>query len=208
MALLQKTDRGIHNRYISQTMTETEKDALGIKWAKETLKFYLLGAHSFRIVTAHKPLVPLFNKVKAKVPPRIETWFMGMQDVDYRLVYEPRKDEADPLDLLSRHPLPETGHEKTEIIRWNLNAEHAVVVTRIREETQKDEVMQRLAKRIAKEDWEKHKKDKDLELYLHVKQELSFAEGLIFRERRIILPPALQRKVIKLGHSLGHLEKN
>ena len=28
----------------------------------------------FRIVTAHKPLVPLFNKVKAKVPPRIEKW--------------------------------------------------------------------------------------------------------------------------------------
>ena len=94
-------------------------------------------------MTAHKPLVPLFNKVKAKVPPRIEKWIMEMQDVDYKLVYEPGKDEADPLDFLSRHPLPEAGHDKTEkIIRWNLNTEHAVVVTRIREETQKDEVMQ------------------------------------------------------------------
>ena len=83
-----------------------------------------------------------------------------------------------------------------------------MVVTRIREETQRDEVMQRLAKRIAKGDWEKHKRDKDLEPYLHVKQELSVAEGLIFRERRIVLPPALQRKVVKLGHSLGHLGKN
>jgi len=67
--------------------------------------------------------------------------------------------------------------------------------------------MWRLAKRIVKGDWEKHKRDKDLEPYLHVKQELSVAEGLIFRERRIILPPALQRKVVKLGHSLGHLGK-
>ena len=157
---------------------QTEKDALGIKWAKEILKFYLLGAHRFRIMTAHQPLVPLFNKVKAKVPPRIEKWIMGMQDVDYKLVYEPRKNEADPLDFLSRHPLPETE----KIIRWNLNAEHATVVTRIREETQKDEVIQRLAKRIAKGEWEKHKKDKDLEPYLHVQQELSVAEGLIFRE--------------------------
>ena len=40
-----------------------------------------------------------------------------------------------------------------------------------------------------------------------MKQELSVAEGLIFRERRIVLPPALQRKVVKLGHSLGHLGK-
>ena len=53
---------------------------------------------------------------------------MGMQDVDYELVYEPGKDEADPLDFLSRHPMPETGHDKTKkIIRWNVNAEHAVV---------------------------------------------------------------------------------
>ena len=84
-------------------------------------------------MTALKPLVPLFNK----------KWIMELQDLDYELVYEPGEDEADPLDFLSRHPLPETGHDKTEkIIRWNVNAEHAVVVTRIREETQKDEVMQ------------------------------------------------------------------
>ena len=205
-ALLQKTDKGIQLvHFISRTMTETEKrysqtekDALAIKWAKERLRIYLLGAPRFRIVTAHKPLIPLFNKVKAKVPPRIEKWIMEMQDVDYELVYEPGKDEADPLDFLSRHPLPETGDEKTEeIIRWNVNAKHAVVVT----------IMQRLAKRIAKGDWEKHKRDKDLEPYLHVKQELSVAEGIIFREHRIVLPPTLQRKVVRLGHSLGHLGK-
>ena len=176
------------------------------------MRIYLLGAPRFRIVTAHKTLVPLFNKVKAKVPPRIEKWIMEMQDVDYELVYEPGKGEANPLeellDFLSRHPLPEAGHDKTEkIIRWNVDTEHAVVVTRIREETQRDEVMQLLAKRIANGDWEKHKREKDLEPYLHLKQGLSVAEGLIFRERRIVLPPALQRKVVKLGHSLGHLGK-
>jgi len=93
-ALLQRTDRGtqlVH--FISRTMTETEKrysktekDALAIEWAKERLRIYLLGAPRFRIVTAHKPLVPLFNKVNAKVPPRTEKWIMEMQDVDYELV--------------------------------------------------------------------------------------------------------------------------
>ena len=64
---------------------------------------------------------------------------MEMQDVDYELVYQPGKDEADPLDYLSRHPLPEKEKDNTEkIVRWTVNAEHAVVVTRIREETQKD----------------------------------------------------------------------
>ncbi len=37
-----------------------------------------------------------------------------MQDVDYEMRYEPGKDEADPMDFLSRHPLPKTGEGETE----------------------------------------------------------------------------------------------
>ena len=55
--------------------------------------------------------------------------------------------------------------------------------------------------------WEKCKRDRNIEPHLHVKQELPIAEGLIFRGKRIVLPEALQRKVVKLGHNLGHLGK-
>lgn len=71
---------------------ETEKDALAIKWAKERLRTYLLRAARFRINTGHKPLLPLFRKVKARMPPMIDKWVMEMQDVDYELVYKPAKD--------------------------------------------------------------------------------------------------------------------
>ena len=64
--------------------------------------------------------------------------------------------------------------------------------------------MQKIAQRIAKADWEKHRRDRDIEPFRHVKNELSVAEGLIFRENRIVLPDALQRKVVKLGHKLAH----
>lgn len=78
------------------------------------------------------------------MPPIIEKWVMQMQDVDYELIYEPGKDEADPLDYLSRHPLPETENDGTEeIIKWTVEAEHSVVLERIREETLKDEMMQK-----------------------------------------------------------------
>lgn len=36
--------------------------------------------------------------------------------------------------------------------------------------------MQRLAQRVARGDWEKHKRDKGLGPFLHVKQELSVAD--------------------------------
>ena len=215
-ALLQKTENGMQPvHYISRTLTgtekkysQTEKDALAIKWAKDRLRVYLLGAPRFTIVTAHKPLLPLFNKVKMSMPARIEKLVMQMQDVDYELIYEPGKDEADPLDYLSRHPLPETEDDGTEkVIKWTVEAEHSVVLERIREETLKDNTMQKLAQQMAKGDWDTHKKDKDVEPYTHIEQELSTAQGLIFRQERIVLPEKLQRKVVKIGHSLVHLGK-
>ena len=59
-ALLQKTDKGIQPvHFISRTTIETEKrysqtekDALAIKWAKERLRVYLLGAPRFCIHSA------------------------------------------------------------------------------------------------------------------------------------------------------------
>ncbi|XP_048589506.1 uncharacterized protein K02A2.6-like [Nematostella vectensis] len=215
-ALYQQTDKEMQPvHFISRTMTDTkkrysqtEKDALAIKWAKERLRIYLLGAPRLRIVTAHKPLLPMFNKATAKMPPRIEKWVMEMQDVDFELIYEPGKDEQDPLDYLSRHPLPETGDDSTEkIIKWTVDADYTVVLKRIREETLKDKTSQKLAERIARCDWEKFRRDKDIQPYYQVRQELSVAEGLIFREERILLPEVLQRKIVKIGHTLGHLGK-
>ena len=94
--------------------SQTEKDGLAVKWAKTRFGIYLLGAPKFKIVTSHKPLIPMFSKACSKLPPRIEKWIMEMQDVDYEIVYEPGKDAADPMDCLSRHPLPETERNDTE----------------------------------------------------------------------------------------------
>ena len=120
--LFQRTAKGLQPvHYISRSMTsaekrysQTEKDALAVKWAKSRFSMYLLGAPRFTIMTSHKPLIPMFNKSCAKLPPRIEKWIMEMQNVDYELVYEPGKDAADPLDYLLWHPLPETGKDDTE----------------------------------------------------------------------------------------------
>jgi len=212
--LFQKTSKGdqpVH--FISRTMTDTEKrysqtekDALSVKWAKDRFKIYLLGAPRFRIIRAHKPLIPLFNKATAKLPPRIEKWVMDMQDVDFEMIYEPGKDEADPLDFLSRHPMPETGNDSVErVIKHTIATEHAVVLDRIQEETQKDSVLQKLCQRILKGDWDQHKKDPSISPYYDVRQELYIAEGLVFRTRQIVLPASLQRKSIKTGHKMGHL---
>ena len=118
---------------------------------------YLLGAPKFKIITVHKPLLPMFNKATSRLPPRIERWVMDIQDIDFELVYEPGKDDADPMDFLSRHPLSIIGTDNTErIIKSILMVEHAVVLERIKKETKKDE--QKIYQRILREDWESYRK--------------------------------------------------
>ena len=167
---------------------------------------YLLGAPKFKIITGHKPILSMFNKASTKLPPRIERWVMDMQDVDFELVYEPGKDEQDPLDFLSRHPLAVSGTDNTEkIVKNIISAEHAVVLDHIREETRRDRELQKLQERIVKEDWEKYKKDHDINQYYSIKEELYVVDGLIFRLNQIIIPEKLRKSVIKTAHSLGHL---
>ena len=152
--LLQQSAKGwqpVH--FISRSLTDvekrysqTEKDALCVKWAKYRFGMYLQGPPRFTIVTAHKPLLPMFSKPSAKLPLRIERWVMDMQDVDFEMKYEPGRDELDPLDFLSRHPLPVIGNDDTEkVSKAVITTEHAGVLDRIREETSQDRVLRKLS---------------------------------------------------------------
>ncbi len=77
---------------------------------------------------------------------------MDMQDVDYEMRYEPGKDEADPMDFLSRHPLPETGEDETEeTIKSVTEAEPAIVLKKIKAATAEDSTLQKLVESYTKE---------------------------------------------------------
>lgn len=131
-----------------------------------------------------------------------------MQDVDFEMKYEPGRDEDDPLDFLSRHPLPVIGNNSTEkvLLKTAIETEHAVVLDRIKEETRLDTARQKLSTAIKKGNWETSKKEVDLTPFYPIKDELYEAQGLIFRIERIVLPTKLQQKIIKTAHKLGHLE--
>lgn len=215
--LFQETGKGLQPvAYISRTMTDaekrysqTEKDALAIKWAKNRLSMYLKGAPRFKIVTSHKPLLTLFNKPTSKPPPRIERWIMDMQDTDFELCYEPGKDENDPMDYLSRHPVPGGKENSTEkIIRRIVQDEHAVIMPHIKEEAKQDIQMQKLRDRIRNEDWEIFRTDEHISPFYSIRKELYEVDGLILRDKQIIIPEKLRRKTVRAAHSLGHFGSN
>ena len=143
--LFQQSTKGwqpVH--FISRSLTdvekrysETEKDALYVKWAKDRYGMHLQGAPGFTIVIAHKPLLSVFNKPSAKLPPppalKGGLWTCKMWTLKLN---EPGRDELGPLDFLSRHPLPVIGNDDTEkVLKAVITTENAIVLDRIREET-------------------------------------------------------------------------
>lgn len=211
--LFQKTQKGLQPVYfISRSLkdaekrySQTEKDALAIRWALGRLRIYLTGAPKFKIITAHKPLLAMLQKPTAKLPPRIEKWTMEMQDLDFEIEYHPGKDEADPLDYLSRHPLPETGSDGTEkTVKFLTRSEASVTLEKIREETTKDPILQEVRKCIQSGKWQTQKKG-ELAPYYDVRDELCIIDEMIYRLRQIVIPESLQKKIVTTGHKLGHL---
>lgn len=211
--LFQPSEKGLRPvHFISRSLTDTEKrysqtekDALAIKWAAGRLRIYLSGAPRFTVITGHKPLIPMFSKTK-QLPPRIEKWIMELQDLDFEVKYEPGRDEQDPMDYLSRHPLPETEKDKTEkVVRQISRSESSTTLEELREETRKDEKMQLLIECINKCDWQRRRKE--LSSYYDMRDEFSVVNSLVYRIDRIVVPPELQRKIVKIGHRMGHLGK-
>ena len=130
---------------------------------------------------------------------------MEMQDVDYELVYEPGRDAADPLDYLSRHPLPETENNDTEkTVNMIVSNEHGVVMRSIKEATSSDTVLQDILKIMKQNEWEKHKSRPEIKQYFQIRHELYRAKGLLLRCRQIVIPEKLQKQVITAAHSMGH----
>ena len=147
----------------------------------------------------------MFNNSCAKLPPRIETWVMEMQEALCELVYESGKDAADPMDYFSRHSLPETERDDIEkTINMIVSKEHGVVMRSIKETTLEDIILQDVIKRMKQNDWERHKNRPEIKPYYLVRHELFRAKGLLLRCRQIVIPEKLQKQVIRAANSMGH----
>jgi transposase InsO family protein len=163
---------------------------------------YLLGAKHFELVTDHKPLLPMFNKPKAKLPPRIERMVMKMQNLDFTAVYTPGK--TNMTDYLSRHPLPErveTGHENH--VKAVIEVHHAIMLETIKTATREDPVLQQVKEALITGRW--NKMSPELAPYYELRAEIYMAEGLLLRHDRIIPPETLREKIIRTAHNQGHL---
>lgn len=73
--------------------SQLDKEGLAVMFGIQCFHKYLYGRR-FVICTDHKPLLSLFNKMKAvpqMAPPRIQRWAVTLRVYEYEITYKPEK---------------------------------------------------------------------------------------------------------------------
>lgn len=198
------------SRLLSDTerrYAQVEKEALAVVWACERFRLYLAGK-SFTMVTDNKAVELIYSNPKSKPPARIERWALRLMSYDFNIVHKPGKGNI--ADYLSRQPVDEPDVEEDEASDEYINfvAGHSVPRNIKREElaeaTKADKVLMAVGKLIKGEEMSVEEKSL-AKPYEQVREQLTVLDdGLMLRERRLVIPEAMQKAVVAIAHE-GHL---
>jgi hypothetical protein len=185
--------------------SQTEKEALAVKYACLKFHYYLHGAPQFTVISDHKPLTSMFAP-GSRSPPRIERMALAVQHLKFRILYRPGAQNA--ADVLSRQPLPTTGRNIGEELDSQCVAAVVEAATPrglsmadIRQQSQADPSIRAAISAIRGGRW--HLDDTEARSLFGVRQQLSADDGILLRERRIVVPASMRQAVLRLAHA-GH----
>ena len=225
--LLQGTKTDVHPvAYASRTMTQSEqryaqieKECLAATWACEKFHRYLFGLEKFRLITDHKPLVPIINSEDLnKVPLRCQRLLMRLMKYNAQAEFAPGK-TLQVADTLSRQPLEETESEsinsedihevylQEEVVRtsWPVSDDK---LEDIRQETEIDPKL-RDAIKLTLQGWPKLRQ----EIPTHIKNwhehriHFSVAHRLLLYDNKIVIPDSMKAEMLTRIH-MGHQGTN
>ncbi|PAA47987.1 hypothetical protein BOX15_Mlig015622g2, partial [Macrostomum lignano] len=186
--------------------SQTEREALAVKFGCLRFRHYLSGSSGFRVVTDHKPLVHLF-KPGSHPPPRIERMALSIQDLVFETMYRPGS--TNPSDVLSRQIFPASAVSSAGATKDNhyINSiaedstPKGLALQQLKDATTRDGALQAAISALRGGKWDL--REATLRSLHAVKQELSAADGILLRGQRIVVPEALQLTVLRLAHQ-GH----
>ena len=204
--------------YASRSLTSTEqkyaqieKESLGITWACERFRDYLIGI-KFRVETDHKPLVSLLGEKNLEdLPARIQRFRMRLMQFTFSVTHIPGKDLT-IADALSRAPTTEASGADTQFcqdIELFVNTVMSTLpatecrLMEIRQKQEEDEACKQL-KQYCESGWpSKHKVPQLLKSYYSVSAELTVQQGLLMRNNRLVIPSSLRHDMLDRLHT-GH----
>ena len=122
---------------------QVERESNGILTGMYMNKMHVFGTHT-KVVTDHKPLLPLYNSPSTPKQPRVDRHRTKLFAFDYTVIYEPEKDTS--RDYGSRHPLDQKQFTEEEAEDWCIEADTEVFVNCVVEETLPQAIMKDVLK--------------------------------------------------------------
>ncbi|XP_067949847.1 uncharacterized protein [Watersipora subatra] len=170
--------------------------------ARVHFAMYLIGLQ-FRLVTDHRPLQFIFNKVQSRPSARIERWVLRLMAFDYEVVYKPGKENiADPLSRLSASPdcIRNVANVADEYVHTvaRLSVPKAMSFDEVKKASIDCSEMKLVRDALLDGRW-----STCLPAYRSVYTELSDVEGVVMRGNNIVMPVVLRAKAVELAHE-GH----
>ena len=201
--LLQEVDNQMRPvAYASRSLTDVEKryaqierEALAVLYRLQKMHTNIYGRH-VTVATDHKPLLGVFTKPSQSI--RLERIALRAQDYDFNLIYEPGTGNI--ADGLSRLPVTSPVTEVKfveEHVNFVKKDGTLLSIEEIQEAGKKDTELQKVVIAVS-EGWSKS--DESLRQLKLLKDELTYAQGLLWCGRRICVPAPLREKALRLAH--------
>lgn len=199
---------------------------MGIVWAVEKFKMYLLGIY-FELDTDHRPLETLFTPT-SRPTARIERWLLRIQAFKYKVVY--RRGSANLADCLSRLGSHVADNQwatesevyirrivveslstlaasddrcmfdtETELFIRSIQESAAIDIEEVVQATMSDNEMRKLKECILSGKWD----SPDMKHYALFRSEYTVANNLIMRGNKLVIPVGLRQRMCQLAHE-GH----
>ena len=202
--------------YASRTLNISErnyaqidKEALALVFAVEKFHYFVFG-RNFTLVTDHKPLKYLlgpYTGIPHMAASRMQRWAIKMMKYNYIIEYRNTKEHANA-DFLSRLPcstIAESSDDPVSIFVLKQIEALPVTADEIRKHTSRDGNLS-LVVEIVVDGYTPENfigENAGLKPYLNRLNEMSFEQGCILWGNRVVIPAALQKRVLEELHE-GH----
>ena len=193
---------------------QIEKECLACTWACERLGHYLIGLDKFKLITDHKPLIPLINtRDIANTPARCQRLLLRLMKFNAVAEHCPGK-EMYVADALSRNPLPIENKQRIDADAKVIEA-HVMMIDmcwpattqrleQIRQITMTDPTIQKVI-HFTLHGWPNQSRsiDPSIRTYHVERAYLSYSDGLLLYCDRIVIPAAMRNDILDCIHD-GH----
>jgi len=183
-----------------QRYSQLDREALAIIFAVTKLRKYLWG-RTFTLVTDNQPIRHILSPDKG-VPIvssyRLQHWAAILPAYKYRMEHR-KANYLSVLDALSRLPLPINVIEANDYCTPDSLPLNFVSIA---EATTKDPILSKVFD-FTLQGWPPHLNDPALNTYFKLRFSLSIDKNLLLMSNRVLIPLALQAKVLALLHD-GH----